>query len=254
MSPEVISTQTHDGRELPYLTDKVHFATVHDQTIIGYFAYQRDSTDATYSAVILLHGNNRYRGCQDTWTRTWLDILARDGYCVLAIDQYGYGERFVRGKAPNFWGNMGLHEIRDLARQQIVDVRRAVDYVFTRPEVDTTRVALMGESMGGFNACRAAGLEPRLASVVLVVTGAWPGSLGTDDPMWSEMHALNFAPRISAPTLMVYSKHDGVPSGQELFDALHQPKDIVWHDIDYHVILVEDQRPEIAKWLNEHLK
>ena len=81
------------------MTDKVRFLSIHDQEVVGYFAFQRDTTDTRYPTVILLHGNNRYRGSQDTWTRSWLDILARAGYCVLAIDQYGYGDRFVTGKA-----------------------------------------------------------------------------------------------------------------------------------------------------------
>ena len=250
---EIISTQTHDGRELPYLTDKVRFRSIHDQEVVGYFTYQRDTTDTRYPTVILLHGNNRYRGSHDTWTRSWLDILARAGYCVLAIDQYGFGERFVTGKAPNFRGNMGPYELRDLARQHVVDVRRALDYVSSRTEVDTTRIGLMGESMGGFNACLTAGLEERLTAVVLVITGAWPQRIPTNDPFWAGRHTLNFAPRIGVPTLMVYSEHDGVELGQELYDHLLEPKRIVWHDIDDHVILIEDQKLDILNWFKEHL-
>ena len=246
---EIISTQTHDGRELPYLTDKVRFRSIHDQEVVGYFAYQRDTTDTRYPTVILLHGNNRYRGSQDTWTRSWLDILARSGYCVLAIDQYGYGDRFVTGKAHK----MGPYERRDWARQHVVDVRRALDYVSSRTEVDTTRIGLMGESMGGSNACLTAGLEERLATVVLVITGAWPWGVPTDDPVRMGRHTLNFAPRIGAPTLMVYSKYDGVELGQELYDHLLEPKRIIWHDIDDHVILVEDQKLDILNWFKEHL-
>jgi esterase/lipase len=87
--------------------------------------------------------------------------------------------------------------------------------------------------------------------VVLVVTGAWGGS--TTDPMERLGATLNFAPRISAPTLMVYSTHDGVEQGQELYDHLAQPKEIVWHDIEDHVILVDDQKPEVLRWLDRYL-
>lgn len=249
---EVLSTQTHDGRELPYLTDKVHFRSIHDQVVVGYFARPKSADSLRAPVVILLHGNNRYRGSQDTWTRTWLDLLTRAGYCALAIDQYGYGERFVPGKAPDFFGEMGPHEVRDVLRQQVVDARRAIDYVRSRPEADTTRIVLMGESMGGLVTCLAAGIESRLAGVVMVVTGAWGGA--TDDPFWGPLHPLNFAPRISAPSLMVYSKHDGVELGQELYDHLPEPRAIIWHDINDHVILVEDQKPGILAWLAEHVR
>src|SRR3569833_200216 len=45
-------------------------------------------------------------------------------------------------------------------------VTPVVDYLFTRPEVDTSRIALLGYSMGGFLAVRAAASEHRLAAVM----------------------------------------------------------------------------------------
>ncbi|MFH1570246.1 MAG: alpha/beta fold hydrolase [Gemmatimonadota bacterium] len=254
LQARVLSTQTHDGRELPYLTDKVRFRSVCDQEVVGYFAYPREAAGQRVPAVVLLHGMNRYRGSQDTWTRTWLDLLAREGYCVLAIDQYGYGERLVPDQAMIFFSDIRPREGLDMLRQQVVDVRRALDFVRSRPEVDPARVALMGESMGGYHACLAAGLESRIAGLVLVVTGAWPAGAATADPHWRCGHTLNFAPRITTPVLMVYSVHDGREAGQELFDHLPEPRDFVWHDIDDHVILVQDQRPDILPWLARRLK
>ena len=34
--------------------------------------------------------------------------------------------------------------------QSVTDQRRGIDFLFSRPEVDTTKVALMGGSMGGY--------------------------------------------------------------------------------------------------------
>jgi hypothetical protein len=45
-----------------------------------------------------------------------------------------------------------------------------IDYLETRPDVDTTRIGLIGISMGGVLAPRAAAFEPRLAAVA-----AWDG-------------------------------------------------------------------------------
>ena len=47
-----------------------------------------------------------------------------------------------------------------------VPVRAAVDYLLTRPEVDRERIALMGSSLGGYYASRAAAYEPRLKALV----------------------------------------------------------------------------------------
>ena len=94
----------------------------------------------------MLHGNNGSQGIDHHWARSWLDILGRAGYCALAIDAYGYGERFD----PEQNKDMGLYEWRERTIQQATDTRRAIDYLYTRTQVDTTRIAVMGESMGGF--------------------------------------------------------------------------------------------------------
>jgi pimeloyl-ACP methyl ester carboxylesterase len=53
-----------------------------------------------------------------------------------------------------------------------------VDYLFTRPEVDGKRIALMGISFGGYLAPRAASFEPRLAALI-----ADPGQLSLFEEM-----------------------------------------------------------------------
>src|SRR5581483_3953606 len=47
-----------------------------------------------------------------------------------------------------------------------VPVRAAVDYLLTRPEVDPERIALMGSSLGGYYAPRAAAFEPRVKALI----------------------------------------------------------------------------------------
>lgn len=48
-----------------------------------------------------------------------------------------------------------------------VPVRAAVDYLLTRPEVDPERIALMGASLGGYYAPRAAAFEPRVKALII---------------------------------------------------------------------------------------
>lgn len=47
-----------------------------------------------------------------------------------------------------------------------VPVRAVVDYLWTRPEVDRERIALMGTSLGGYYASRAASFEPRVKALI----------------------------------------------------------------------------------------
>lgn len=251
---KVLDTRITNGRELPYAVDKINFRSVHDAVVTGFFAHPRDSTATRYPAVILLHGDNGSQGTNHIWGNSWLDILGREKICALAIDAYGYGERM--GPEQNKDKDKGQYEWRDVTIQQVIDTRRAIDYLYSRPEVDTTKIALMGESMGGMIGIRVAGLEKRFATVVLIVMGSEEGG-GTDDKFWGFSHPLNFAPRISAPVLMVNATHDQYFSRQSSEDVFAQlpdnPKQQIWQECE-HVILVEDQKKIILPWLENYLK
>lgn len=76
------------------------------------------------------------------------------GYNVLAFDGPGQGEPLRVQHLP--------------ARPDYeVPVSAALDYLMTREEVDRDRIALMGTSMGGYYAARAAAFEPRVKALIV---------------------------------------------------------------------------------------
>jgi pimeloyl-ACP methyl ester carboxylesterase len=94
---------------------------------------------------------------------------------------------------------------RDLTVQRAKDIRRAVDYVLSRPDVDAGRLAFYGASLGAQDGLVAPALEPRFKAIVLFAGGL---TRGEEPP---EIDTFQFVPRITAPTLMV--------NGREDFDA-----------------------------------
>lgn len=123
--------------------------------------------------------------------------------------------------------------------------------MLTRPEVDTTKVALMGGSMGGYYGALVAGLEDRFATIVLTVTGAWPEG-ATDDRFLKYGHTLNFAPRVSAPILMANATGDGRELGEELYNAMPEPRKQVWYE-SHHYLPPREYNEDILAWLHQHL-
>jgi dipeptidyl aminopeptidase/acylaminoacyl peptidase len=83
--------------------------------------------------------------------------IASRGIHVLAIDGPGQGEALRLQDIPSRYD----YEVPAAA---------AYDYVARRPEIDPARVAVMGFSMGGYYAPRAAAMDPRFAACV-----AWGG-------------------------------------------------------------------------------
>ena len=98
--------------------------------------------------------------------------LTNHGVASMTIALPGYGER--RSKNAPKGGFLGHKDpVDDLAgfRQAILDVRRAADFLRTRPEIDPERVGVCGISLGALVSSDAAGIDARFARAVFVIGG-----------------------------------------------------------------------------------
>ena len=90
------------------------------------------------------------------------------GYAVLAIDEYGQGERpglrLLRS-------GVDVPVLTSGIRQTVIDVRRGLDYLDTRPDIAPRRIGLIGLSLGAIIGTVSAGVDPRIQAAVLVSGG-----------------------------------------------------------------------------------
>jgi dienelactone hydrolase len=121
--------------------------------------------------------------------------LARQGYVVIVIDMFYWGERrLVLDGDPAGWQerpptitpervakfNQRAGQSESLVGRSIYaagftwpgvifwDDLRTVDYLVTRPEVDPRRIGCVGLSVGGFRSCHLAALDDRIKAAVVV--------------------------------------------------------------------------------------
>jgi dienelactone hydrolase len=121
--------------------------------------------------------------------------LARQGYVVLVIDMFYWGERrMLLDSDPSDWRHpdQGITRERIAAfnqragqNEQLVgrtifaagftwagvmfwDDVRSVDYLLSRPEVDKERIGCVGLSVGGLRSCHLAALDDRIKAAVVV--------------------------------------------------------------------------------------
>jgi dipeptidyl aminopeptidase/acylaminoacyl peptidase len=102
----------------------------------------------------------------EMWFMTARAPLQR-GISVLMVDGPGQGGTLRRHKIPN-------------RADYEVPVGRMVDYLETRSDVDASRIAVSGSSLGGFYAARAASYEHRLAAVIS------HGAVWSVNELWGE--------------------------------------------------------------------
>ena len=138
-------------------------------TISGSGAQERDE------AIPGVEGYRLFRSVADT--------LGRRGIAVLRLDDRGVGEST---------GDFVSATSRDFAD----DVRAAVAWLRTRPDIDSTRIALVGHSEGGLVAPLVAADDTRLAAIALLAGPAYTGKRIIDFQQRSaiaQSHASSFA-------------------------------------------------------------
>lgn len=62
-------------------------------------------------------------------------------------------------------------KINALIKQSILDNKRVIDWITSRGEFDTTRIAALGTSLGSLKAVNAIGVDKRISATVAVLTG-----------------------------------------------------------------------------------
>lgn len=96
--------------------------------------------------------------------------LAREGYVVLCPDALCFEERrdsvLQRGAYERFEFLRYVVSGRCLAWKNILDMRRAIDYLCARPEVRSERIGCYGHSMGSTHTWLVGPWEPRLQALV----------------------------------------------------------------------------------------
>lgn len=97
--------------------------------------------------------------------------LAREGYVVLCPDALGFGEREkgYKQKGGNLERFLFLKYVvagKCLAWKHILDMKRAVDFLVSRKEVQAERLGCYGHSMGSTHAWLVGPWEPRLKALV----------------------------------------------------------------------------------------
>jgi alpha-beta hydrolase superfamily lysophospholipase len=108
------------------------------------------------AAVIALHGfgGNMAGAGGSNPAQFFCDM----GYVTLRFDFRGCGQ------SPGERGRL-------ICLEEVEDASSALSFLATRPEVEPTRIALMGESFGAAVAVYAGGVDPRVAAVIS--SGGW---------------------------------------------------------------------------------
>jgi eukaryotic-like serine/threonine-protein kinase len=184
----------------------------------------------------------------------FLSFLVRSGRAILYPV---YNGTFERG-SPEYMSLLNdpakanTYGSTELMVQEVKDLRRSIDYLQTRHDIDSNKIAYMGMSWGAGMGAIIPAVEDRFKASVLIAGGL----SGIGRP---EACDVNYVSRVRIPTLMLNGKYDVFcppqTSSKPMFDLLGTPpenKRIILYETDHIPPRVEYIKETLA-WLDKYL-
>jgi len=238
----------------------VEYSSTHNERVTGLLSIPRGK-NGSIPVVILLHGLG------DRKTVDYIEagntLLTKHGYAVLRIDVANHGDRkvydydFDLTDGYKYW-------TRDIISQTVFDLRRAVDFLETRDDLDKDRIGFFGISLGGMIGTVFCSVDNRVAVPVIALAG---GNLSlmfgvdaiTDEAKeyFSIIDPINFIAEINPrPLLMINAENDEVIppiTSRMLFKEAREPKQIIWYNSKHRDLPVEEAYMSAIRWFDEKL-
>jgi len=179
----------------------------------------------------------------------FLSFIVKNGRAALYPVYKGTMARnFLR---PTPWVN--THRQTEYRIQVVKDFKRCIDYLETRQDIDSQKLAYYGMSWGsGWPGVIIPAMEERLKASVLLAGGL-------TDIGRPEVHPINYVTRVKTPTLMINGRYDSAflyeTSIKPLFDLLGTPaehKELKLYETD-HIPPRIDFIKETLAWLDRYL-
>ncbi len=245
VTPVTHGSETRDGLTV----EDISWESLDAETVPAYVISPANA-GGSLPAIICLHGSSGSRESMITgefgrgeWTRPgrdqphtrmlgWARELARRGYVALAMTQRGLDRR----EPPiNQQANALLVYDRTAMGAILHEIRQAVTYLSTRPDVDPERIGATGMSFGGITSFYVWLLDDRVAAAAPICGGvgsvdafATHGSIGYHGTYWwipgmlSKGDQADFAAPMAPRPLMLWAPTEDIGMPKDGVDRFIQ--------------------------------
>ena len=167
-----IEARVIEKQTLPYgHREKIVFTGINASKVPSYLIIPKVEADK-YPVVLIVDG---IYGSKDRWFEddSWphggqmTKSLMKSGFAIMILDAVYHGERaseydFVHPPWPFSYPN----EFRHMVIQTATEYRRAIDYLYSREEIDTGRIGMLGLSMGALITFQVSSIDPRINTAI----------------------------------------------------------------------------------------
>lgn len=232
-----------------YTMEEITFDSINDERVTASLMTPKGGKKP-YPVIIFMHGIGMKRDVPEQAA----PVIMGTGYAVFSISAKYTNDRKKSGKELSSMGAGTIVEFRNAIVQTVVDYRRGIDYLETRTEIDTKRMGILGLSLGSVMGNTLFAVEPRIRLAAFMVGGGnfevmaeksvffGPNFASLGLGMTKEQILTVLAPvdpfnfskySKGRPKLMINGRQDEIvppKSSAVMYDALLEPKHIVWYD------------------------
>jgi len=233
--------ESQDDSSPDWRRERITFNAAYGNERVSAYLYLPKSVPPPYQTVVYFphSGSQLFHTLEDS--QLWdVDFVIKSGRAVMFPMYKNTYERLV--SVPD----SGTSAQRDDTIAQAKDLRRSVDYLETRSDIDHNRLAYYGISFGAVLGPINLAVENRFKVAVFAAGGCdYAKELPESDPF-------NYAPHVTIPVLMINGRYDlmiPLDTCQEpLFRALGTPA-----QDKQHVLFDSGHIPPLIPWMKETL-
>jgi hypothetical protein len=247
--------EAKDEKAKDWIKENVSFDMAYENERMTAYLFLPRNSRPPYQTVIYFPGSSaqEQKSSQELEKYVWFEVdlsfLLHDGRAVLFPIYKGTFER-VDPKFVNIPRESRLNTEYYIA--VIKELRRCIDYLETRPDIDSGKTAYLGFSWGGWLGAVIPAVEERLKVSILKAGGMrWRGER-------PEISLINYVTRVKHPTLMLNGRYDMTfpydTTVKPMFDLLGTPKEdkvLKLYDTD-HFIPRNEFIKETLAWLDKY--
>ncbi|MCJ7580764.1 MAG: protein kinase [Candidatus Aminicenantes bacterium] len=247
--------ESTDDKARDWIKERVTFDTAYENERMMAYLFLPKNSLPPYQTVIYFPGSSaqEQKSSQDLEKYVWFEVdlsfLLQNGRAVLFPIYAGTFERVD----PKFLASPPeSHLNTEYYIQVIRELRRCIDYLEIRSDIDAGKIAFLGFSWGARLGAIIPAIEERLKVSILKVGGL--------RSVWRpEINQINYVSRVKLPTLMLNGKYDMTfpyeTSAKPMFDLLGTPREdkaMKLYDTD-HFIPHNEFIKETLSWLDRYL-
>jgi eukaryotic-like serine/threonine-protein kinase len=233
--------ESQDDSSPDWRRERITFNAAYGNERIIAYLYLPKSVPPPYQTIVYFphSGSQLFHTLEDS--QLWdVDFIIKSGRALMFPEYKNTYERLV--SAPD----SGTSAERDDTVAQVKDLRRSVDYLETRGDIDHDRLAYYAISFGAVLGPINLAVENRFKTAVLAAGGC------DKDKELPEADPFNYAPHVKIPVLMINGRYDlMIPletCQNPLFRALGTPA-----QDKQHVLFDSGHTPPLIPWMKETL-